>query len=277
LSAPHHSETFGPQPRQRQALAILSRKRIAAIGFAPQESAVLERYLQAQFSLVDLLRLSQVAADGSNLNYLDLVIVRTGEDGESADADLLGRLVVRGFPVLVTGPRRMLGRLVGLHKRGLVDFVNEPWDPDELLWRAAGLLERAQGKRRKGQLGGRLRVLVADDDVVTRALLAATLERCGMECTVVDHGSAAIQSILEDPPHAVVLEVVMPGLDGFQVLSELKRNPELCSLPVIMLSLRQSEPDVLRGFGLGADDYITKPFSPMEVAARIKRLVERAS
>jgi DNA-binding response OmpR family regulator len=118
---------------------------------------------------------------------------------------------------------------------------------------------------------------VADDDAVTRALLAATFERCGMECTLVEHGDAAMEAIRQDPPHAVILEVVMPGLDGFQVLAELKRSPELASVPVIMLSLRQSEPDILRSFGLGADDYITKPFSPMEVAARIKRLVERAS
>jgi DNA-binding response OmpR family regulator len=72
---------------------------------------------------------------------------------------------------------------------------------------------------------------------------------------------------------AVIVDVSLPGLDGFQALAEIRRDRTLKNIAVILLTARQSEADVLRGFGLGADDYVTKPFSPMELAARLKRLL----
>ncbi|MBK9166961.1 MAG: response regulator [Bryobacterales bacterium] len=256
--------------------ASLARKRISAIGFAPQEAVAIERCLTAQFSIVDAIGLAHAAADGSNLGHMDLLILRSGDDAAASDAAFIKTLVHQGFPVLVTGPRRVLSRLVSLHKEGAIDFLNEPWDTEEVVWRSAGLMERSSLRRRRGA-AEKMRILVADDDAASRTLLSATLDRCGMECLEADHGGAAIDTLRRERPHAAILEVVMPGLDGFQVLAEVRRTPELAAMPVAMLSLRQSEPDVLRGFGLGADDYITKPFSPMEVAARVKRLVARAS
>lgn len=260
----------------RNLYAALSRKRITAIGFAPPEAIAIERCLTAQFSVVEAMGLFQTASDGGNLNHLDLLIVRVGEDPTAPDPAFVDTLLRRGFPVLVTGPRRLLSKLAHVHKRGVVDFVNEPWDSEELVWRSAGLLDRCPARRRRGQ-AERTRVLVADDDSASRTLLATAFDRCGMDCLEAEHGRAAIDVLKQEQPHAAILEVVMPGLDGFQVLAEVRRTPELATLPVAMLSLRQSESDVLRGFGLGADDYITKPFSPMEVAARVQRLVARVS
>ncbi len=260
----------------RSLYAALSRKRITAIGFAPPEAIAIERCLTAQFSVVEAMGLFQTAADGGNLNHLDLLIVRVGEDPTAPDPAFVDTLLRRGFPVLVTGPRRLLCKLAHVHQRGVVDFVNEPWDSEELVWRTAGLIERSPSRRRRGQ-AERTRVLVADDDSASRTLLATAFDRCGMDCLEAEHGRAAMDLLKQEQPHAAILEVVMPGLDGFQVLAEVRRTPELATLPVAMLSLRQSESDVLRGFGLGADDYITKPFSPMEVAARVQRLVARAS
>jgi DNA-binding response OmpR family regulator len=76
-------------------------------------------------------------------------------------------------------------------------------------------------------------------------------------------------------PHAAILDVSMPCLDGFQVLASIKQDPSLASTKVVLLTSRQTEVDVLQAFGLGADDYMTKPFSPMELAARLKRLLVR--
>ena len=73
-----------------------------------------------------------------------------------------------------------------------------------------------------------------------------------------------------------ILEIGLPGLDGFQILAALKRDPDLAKVRVVFLTARQNEADILRAFGLGADDYITKPFSPMEVAARLKRILGRS-
>ena len=75
----------------------------------------------------------------------------------------------------------------------------------------------------------------------------------------------------------MILETGLPGLDGFQIVAELKRDPNLAKLRVMFLTARQSEADILRAFSLGGDDYLTKPFSPLEAVARIKRLLERRS
>ena len=79
-----------------------------------------------------------------------------------------------------------------------------------------------------------------------------------------------------DPSSESILEIGLPGLDGFQILAALKRDPDLAKVRVVFLTARQNEADILRAFGLGADDYITKPFSPMEVAARLKRILGRS-
>ena len=120
-------------------------------------------------------------------------------------------------------------------------------------------------------------VVIAEDDTTTRALLSAMLSRHGMVCHVTDNGGTALELVRRLHPAAVVLDVSMPCLDGYQVLTAIKQDPSLASVQVVLLTSRQTELDVLQGFGLGADDYMTKPFSPMELAARIKRLLIRSA
>jgi DNA-binding response OmpR family regulator len=115
--------------------------------------------------------------------------------------------------------------------------------------------------------------VIGDNDPSSRTLVHAVLAQEGMQCHAADNGAQALALAKAKCADAVVLDVNMPGLDGFQVLAELKRDPALASMRVILLTTRQAEADVLRGFGLGADDYVTKPFSPLELAARVKRLL----
>jgi len=114
-------------------------------------------------------------------------------------------------------------------------------------------------------------VLIVDDDPIVLTLLRTTLPSYGLLCEAVDIGRDALRLIREEQPHAVVLDINMPGLDGYGVLSAI-RAEKLPTL-VILLSARQQEEDVLRGFQLGADDYLVKPFNPPELVARIKRLL----
>ena len=102
-------------------------------------------------------------------------------------------------------------------------------------------------------------------------MLRTTLRNFGLACEAVDNGRDALRLIRDEKPHVVVLDINMPGLDGFGVLSAI-RTEKLPTL-VVLLSARQQEEDVLRGFQLGADDYIAKPFNPPELVARIKRLL----
>jgi DNA-binding response OmpR family regulator len=114
---------------------------------------------------------------------------------------------------------------------------------------------------------------VADDDPTTLVLVRAAIENFGMQCLTAADGNAAIASLRESKPDAAVLDVNMPGMDGYQVLSAIRS--EALPVRVLLLTARQQENDVIRAFALGADDYVVKPFSPMELVARLKRLLGR--
>jgi PleD family two-component response regulator len=119
------------------------------------------------------------------------------------------------------------------------------------------------------------RILVAEDDEISATILLHRLRKEGLDVTHVDNGREAYERALEDPPDMVILDVKMPGMDGFEVLERLRRTPAFSGVPIIMLTSMGSEADVVRGFQLGADDYVLKPFSPVELSARVWRLLRR--
>ena len=121
----------------------------------------------------------------------------------------------------------------------------------------------------------RSRVLVAEDDEISATILLHRLEREGLDAVHYDSGNAAFEAALSETPDLVILDVKMPGMDGFEVLERLRRTPSYRTVPIIMLTSMGSESDVVRGFRLGADDYILKPFSPTELSARVRRLLRR--
>lgn len=119
------------------------------------------------------------------------------------------------------------------------------------------------------------RVLVAEDDEISATILLHRLEKEGLEVTRFDNGRAAYEAALEEVPDLVILDIKMPGMDGFEVLERLRRTPTYVEIPIILLTSMGSESDVVRGFDLGADDYVLKPFSPVELSARVWRLLRR--
>lgn len=119
------------------------------------------------------------------------------------------------------------------------------------------------------------RVLVAEDDEISASILVHKLKKEGLDVTRFNNGQDAYQAALAQPPDLLILDVKMPGLDGFEVLERLRGDARFATTPVIMLTSMGQEADVVRGFGLGADDYVLKPFSPVELAARVRRLLKR--
>ncbi len=115
-------------------------------------------------------------------------------------------------------------------------------------------------------------MLVVDDEPMVREVVTAYLEREGFRVTEVDNGSDALTAIMTGSPDVVVLDVMLPGVDGFRILSEIRKSKDV---PVIMLTARTEEPDRVLGLELGADDYLTKPFSVLELVARVKALFRR--
>lgn len=119
------------------------------------------------------------------------------------------------------------------------------------------------------------RLLVAEDDEISATLLLHRLRKEGLEVARHDNGRAAYEAALEETPNLVILDVKMPGMDGFEVLERLRTLPAYHRVPIILLTSMGSEADVVRGFQLGADDYVLKPFSPVELSARVWRLLRR--
>jgi DNA-binding response OmpR family regulator len=120
------------------------------------------------------------------------------------------------------------------------------------------------------------RILVADDDVDIRELVEFKLTTMGHEVVAVADGAAAIDACMAQRPDLAVLDVMMPGVSGLDAIRVIRADPRLADLPVILLTARAQESDVETGFDSGADDYITKPFSPRELASRVQALLSRS-
>jgi DNA-binding response OmpR family regulator len=114
-------------------------------------------------------------------------------------------------------------------------------------------------------------VLIADDDEDIRNLVQAALSSHGINCLTASTGTEALWMVHRRRPQAVVLDVNIPGMDGFELLAQIRR--EGIPVRVIMLTGRQQQQDIVRGFELGADDYVVKPFNPRELVLRISRLL----
>jgi DNA-binding response OmpR family regulator len=122
----------------------------------------------------------------------------------------------------------------------------------------------------------RPRVLLAEDDPDVQALVQHVLRAEGYDVDVCDDGEATLRRCMEEPPDLLVLDVMMPRLTGFEVLSRLRAGGAV-DLPVLVLSARGSESDIVTGFDLGVADYVTKPFMLGELRARVRSLLARRS
>ena len=116
-------------------------------------------------------------------------------------------------------------------------------------------------------------VLVADNDPDTRELAGSTLKKSGFNVVNVADGRSTLQTARELLPDLILLEVALPEIDGLEVCRTLRRGPATASIPIVFLTAKRSEPDRVLGLELGADDYITKPFSPRELVLRIRRVL----
>ena len=119
------------------------------------------------------------------------------------------------------------------------------------------------------------RVLVVDDDLSVADAISRMLNRRGHETIVVHNGSDAIHAAQTQTPDLVVLDVVMPGMDGVEVCKRLRANPATAQLPIIFLTARIMIEDKIKGFEAGADDYLTKPFAIQELELRVRALLRR--
>ena len=117
-------------------------------------------------------------------------------------------------------------------------------------------------------------ILVVEDDERISALVVKNLEASGFRCQTVSNGTKALEVLEQTEPSLVVLDIMLPGIDGLEVTRRLRRRS---SVPILMLTARTGEGDKVLGLELGADDYLTKPFSTRELVARVRALLRRSS
>ena len=120
------------------------------------------------------------------------------------------------------------------------------------------------------------RVLIIEDSADIAELIKHYLDRAGYDTVVHGSGRDGLVAARQSPPDLVILDVMLPGIDGMQVCQALRAEPTTSGLPILMLTARGEEADRVRGLELGADDYVTKPFSPKELVARVGALLRRA-
>jgi len=118
-------------------------------------------------------------------------------------------------------------------------------------------------------------ILLIEDDVDLFALLKYNLEKEGFQCLLASDGLTALRLAREQRPGLLILDLMLPGLDGLEICRQLRRDPMTASLPIIMLTAKAAEVDRVVGLEVGADDYIVKPFSPRELVARVKAVLRR--
>jgi len=118
-------------------------------------------------------------------------------------------------------------------------------------------------------------ILIADDDPDILALVSFRLQKAGYEIVQARNGEEAVQVALERRPDLAILDVMMPRVGGYEATRRLRQHEETKRMPVILLTARVQEDDIARGFDAGADDYVTKPFSPQELGSRVQAVLGR--
>jgi DNA-binding response OmpR family regulator len=264
------------EPLPPSIVEALAGQRIAAVEFPAREqeliSSALERVgAQAVFLSAGSPPDSKEAA--SSIAALVHVNSKTiGSAWLDASRPFDGRR-----PMVLAGTREDLLALPQSSQSLAREFLMDSWQADEALVRLSlAIANRSQGNKaepRMPSLSVRAKVVIADDDPAMLGMVRAALENFEMDCFAASDGATAIETIRKLRPQAAVLDVDMPGMDGYQVLTAVRQD----ALPVrvLLLTARQQESDIVRGFSLGADDYVVKPFSPMELVARLKRLLSR--
>lgn len=179
-------------------------------------------------------------------------------------------------PAVFIASRASLEALAELPSRAY-DFLIAPWEAEEVLMRVYRLIGKKTvppptvdsvptQKRRS-------RILIADDDPDLVVLVSEILGRFGMDTDVARSGQQALDMVSRRPPDALILDVNMLDLDGFEVLKKLRRNLSTKELPVLLLTARSQASDIARGLGSGADDYMVKPFDPSNLATRVEKII----
>jgi CheY-like chemotaxis protein len=256
-------------------LRDLRRRRVAISGFEAAEAVIISRPFAGADAIASVVAAGQGLPGINPYAYYDICVLNCVAIGE--EDSLIGQIVRSHKPVLLVGEAEVVAEKIPALAGVPTDFITRPYLAEELLLRADRLIGSIDANVSAAARPSSQRcVLIAEDEEVTSALIAAILRSAGFECASARDGVQALEMARRKKPDIVLLDLEMPRLDGFDTLAALRKEPETQHLPVIMVTGCNTEKDVERGFRLGADDYIVKPFNARELIARVDRAVRSA-
>lgn len=261
-----------------------STKRITIVDDDPLIQMILTKTLTSQgreFRSAASIAEGRLAIDATtDLVLLDLLL--PDGDGHQFLTELQEDAETSAIPVVVlSGSDDAAVRLDAMNA-GAAAFIEKPFESQTLIELVDGLLssdtsvvpavaDTAAGESSPVDPPSARSVVLAEDDELVAALISDRLARDGYEIRHHSDGESALADVLQSPPDLVILDVMMPKMNGFEVLGRLRESDQTTAVPVIMLTGRGREEDVVHAFDLGATDYILKPFSPAELAVRVRR------
>lgn len=170
----------------------------------------------------------------------------------------------QAIPVIMLTRKDEDENIIRGFSQGAADYITKPFDTADLAKRVLSSLERHNTK-----------ILIVDDDEMIQSLLFQRFHRMGYTVFTARDGEEALACMIKDQPDITILDVMMPGIDGISVLKQMKSNPKLKDIPVIMLTAKDQHNNILQGLESGAHDYITKPFNLEELVARASGILQR--
>jgi PleD family two-component response regulator len=254
----------------------LAGRRFALMGFEPAESDSIMAALESVRGIGHAIGPEPNIPGLNPLSRFDACIINASAEGIGEQASPIELIARSRKPAIVIGAfEDLVSRLATVSDLNR-DFILRPCLPEELLLRAYLILrfvETAEVALQSSARNGTRRVLVADDDATTIVMISTILKHFNFECDVARNGEEALDIARKKKPDLVLMDVSMPHMDGFKTLTALRGDIATRNMPVIMVSGHRDEAEVVKGFSLGADDYVTKPFNSGELIARISRVL----
>ncbi len=250
-------------------------KRFGLVGFDHGEVAQIRVAATAVGAWVHIL-IQQSHPGLNSLAPFDVCVLNISQQGASPQKAPTEMVAMMHKPTILVGNRDEMARNALALASFKHEFIIRPWVEEDFLLRAFRVLRNAEEPNERA---GHARendepvIVLADDDRVTVMLVSSMLRGSNLQCIVASNGSEALALARKVKPDVLLLDVSMPEMDGFEVLAALKNDPATNRIRVMMLTATQTESEVVRGFSLGADDYVTKPFQPNEMMARLRRLI----
>ena len=255
----------------RQALAG---KRFALMGFEAHEAASIIAALRTVRGLGHVVGGATNIPGLNSFSPFDACFVNASAAGVGEQPGPLEMIARSRKPAVIIGTHEELVARFAAIADPNRDFVMRPCAPEELLLRAYRILRHVESSAiatlRRYSVR---RVVLADDDATTIILISTILRHFHFECEVARDGAEAFDIARKQKPDLVLLDVSMPNMNGFEALTAMRDDPATMNMPILLVSSHHDEAEVVKGFSLGANDYITKPFNSGELMARINRVL----